>query len=220
MGNPVIIVLGAGPGLGAAVARRFGKAGYDVALVSRPPDALEELGRTLQSEGITTGWTPLDLTDAAALTAAIRRFGDHSGQIDHLHFNPSAFTPKNPLELTVAELLADVALGVGSLLTAIQAARPYLRAGSRITATGSLAAEQPWAGAASLGVEKAGLRNLVKSIDATLAPDGIRAVTVTVAGTIKADSSFDPNHIADTIFEAAMTDEEFWSDEVRFTGRD
>jgi NAD(P)-dependent dehydrogenase (short-subunit alcohol dehydrogenase family) len=106
------------------------------------------------------------------------------------------------------------------LLTAIQAARPYLRAGSRITATGSLAAEQPWAGAASLGVEKAGLRNLVKSIDATLAPDGIRAVTVTVAGTIKADSSFDPNHIADTIFEAAMTDEEFWSDEVRFTGRD
>jgi NAD(P)-dependent dehydrogenase (short-subunit alcohol dehydrogenase family) len=213
-------VLGAGPGLGAAVARRFGKAGYDVALVSRAPDSLEELGRNLQSDGITTGWTPLDLTDEAALTEAIHRFGEHSGQIDHLHFNPSAFTPKNPLELTVAELLADVALGVGSLLTAVQAARPYLRAGSRITATGSLSAEQPWAGAASLGVEKAGLRNLVKSIDATLAPDGIRAVTVTVAGTIKPDSSFDPNHIADTIFEAAETDEEFWADEVRFTGRD
>src|SRR5436190_18837451 len=110
MGNPVIIVLGAGPGLGAAVARRFGKAGYDVALVSRAPDALEELGRTLQSEGITTGWTPVDLTEAAALTEAIHRFGGHSGQIDHLHFNPSAFTPKNPLELSVAELLADVGL--------------------------------------------------------------------------------------------------------------
>ena len=220
MGNPVIIVLGAGPGLGGAVARRFGKAGYDVALLSREPDALEELGRGLQSEGITTGWTALDLTDDRALAEAIERFGEHSGQIDHLHFNPSAFTPKDPLELSVAELLADVALGIGSLLTAVQAARPYLHAGARITATGSLAAEQPWAGAASLGVQKAGLRNLVTSIDKTLAPDSIRAVTITVAGTIKAGSAFDARHIADTIFEAAQTDEEFWSDEVRFSGRD
>ena len=127
---------------------------------------------------------------------------------------------QDPLTLTPAQLLADVGVGVASLLTAVQAARPYLQAGARITATGSLAAERPWAQAASLGVQKAGMRNLVAAIDATLAPDGIRAVTVTVAGILKAGTPFDPVHVADAIYDAAMTDEEFWANEVRFTGRD
>jgi NAD(P)-dependent dehydrogenase (short-subunit alcohol dehydrogenase family) len=220
MSNPVIVVLGAGPGIGAAVARRFGRAGYDPALISRSKEALDTLGRQLQSEGFTTGWTALDLTDAPALSAAIERFGHRAGEIQHLHFNPSATRLKDALTLTPDELLADLNLGIACLLTAVQAARPFMPKGARITATGSLAAEKPWAAAASLGVQKAGLRNLVTSIDATLRPDGIRAVTVTVAGTIKADSPFDPAFIADAIFDAARTEDEFWADEVRFTGRD
>ena len=98
MGNPVIVVLGAGPGVGGAVARRFGQAGYDAALISRDPDQLQALEQ-LQSEGFTTGWTALDLTDADAVAAAVTRFGDHAGTIDHLHFNPSAFRQKTPLPL-------------------------------------------------------------------------------------------------------------------------
>jgi NAD(P)-dependent dehydrogenase (short-subunit alcohol dehydrogenase family) len=218
MGNPVIVVLGAGPGVGGAVARRFGQAGYDAALVSRDPEALEALGEQLQSEGFTTGWSAADLTDESAVTAAIDRFGQHAGRIDHLHFNPSAFRRKTPLELGVEELLEDVRLGVGALLTGIQAAHPYMSAGARITATGSLAADQPWNEAASLGVQKAGLRNLVKSIDATLAPHGIRAMTLTVAGTLGAGTPFDPAFVADAIFTAAKTDDEFWATEVVFKG--
>ena len=49
-----------------------------------------------------------------------------------------------------------------------------MRSGGRITATGSMAADKPWNEAASLGVQKAGLRNLIRSIDTTLKPDGIR----------------------------------------------
>jgi NAD(P)-dependent dehydrogenase (short-subunit alcohol dehydrogenase family) len=58
----------------------------------------------------------------------------------------------------------------------VQAIRPYLRLGSRVVVTGSVAADKPWKQAASLGVQKAGIRNLVHSLDATLAPHGIRAV--------------------------------------------
>jgi NAD(P)-dependent dehydrogenase (short-subunit alcohol dehydrogenase family) len=219
MANPVIVVLGAGPGVGGAVARRFGQAGYDPALISRDADALRSLGEQLQSEGFTTGWTALDLTDDQALTEAIARFGKHSGEIGHVHFNPSAFRHKTPLELTVDELLEDVRLGVGALLTGLQAARPFMSAGARITATGSVAAEKPWNEAASLGVQKAGLRNLIKSVDETLAPDGIRAVTVTVAGTLGVGTAFDPAYVADAIFAAAQTDAEFWTTEVVFKGR-
>jgi NAD(P)-dependent dehydrogenase (short-subunit alcohol dehydrogenase family) len=219
MANPMIVVLGAGPGVGGAVARRFGQAGYDAALISRDPDKLQELGEQLQSEGVTTGWTALDLTDPAALTEAIERFGRHAGSVDHLHFNPSAFRHKTPLELSVDELLDDVRLGVAPLLTALQAARGFMPSGARVTATGSLAADHPWNEAASLGVQKAALRNLMKSVDATLAPDGIRAVTVTVAGTLGAGTPFDPAYVADAIYTAAQTEEEFWTTEVVFRGR-
>ena len=51
-----------------------------------------------------------------------------------------------------------------------------MRPGARVTATGSMAADEPWSGAPSLGVQKAGLRNLVKSIDGAVAEQGIRAV--------------------------------------------
>jgi NAD(P)-dependent dehydrogenase (short-subunit alcohol dehydrogenase family) len=149
----------------------------------------------------------------------VSRFGRHAGAVDHLHFNPSAFRRKTPLELTVEEMLEDVRLGVAALLPGLQAARPFMSAGARITATGSAAADNPWNEAASLGVQKAGLRNLMKSVDATLAPDGIRAVTVTVTGTLGTGTPFDPAYVADAIYAAAQTDDEFWTTEVVFRGR-
>lgn len=216
--NPVIVVVGAGPGLGTAVARRYGAAGYDVALISLDLDQVEELGRALQGEGVTCGWSALDVTDHDACTRAVRRFGEHSGRIDVLHFNPSAFRQKNPLTLTPDELLEDVRLGVASLLTALQAARPHMSAGGRVTATGSMAADEPWHEAASLGVQKAGLRNLVRSIDATLAPDGVRATTVTVNGTLAPGTDFSPDLVADALYRAAHQPEDTWQVEVSYDG--
>ncbi|MGH3331780.1 MAG: SDR family oxidoreductase [Nocardioidaceae bacterium] len=218
MGNPVIVVVGAGPGIGAAVARRFGRAGYDVALVARSEERLDELGMSLQAAGVTTGWTPVDITDDSALSQAIERFGTHAGRIDVLHYNPSAFRQKDPLELRPSELLEDLHLGCAGLLTAVQAARPFMTAGGRITATGSMAADRPWDKVASLGVQKAALRNLVDSIDQRLAPDGIRAMSMTVRGTLAPDTAFSPNRIADALFEAATTQTEDWRVEVPYSG--
>lgn len=218
MSNPVVIVVGAGRGLGAAVARRFGQSGYDVALIARTESTLSEIGEALQAEDITADWTAVDITDDEALRAAITRFGRHAGRVDALHFNPSAFTGKGPLELSPAELLGDVQLGVASLLTAVQAARPFMSDGARITATGGLTADRPWAAAASLGVQKAALRNLVSSIDATLSPAGIRAASVTVNGTIAPDTPFDADRIADVIFEVARLPGDDWRTEVPFNG--
>jgi NAD(P)-dependent dehydrogenase (short-subunit alcohol dehydrogenase family) len=216
--NQVIVVVGAGQGIGASVARRFGRAGYDVALLARNQEHLEHLGGALQNEGITTGWTPLDVTDADALTQAIERFGGHLGSIQHLHFNPSAYTPQSPLELSAGQLLSDLHLGVASLLTAIQAARPFMHEGARVTATGGGSADRPSTAAASLGVQKAALRNLVTVLDGHLKPDGIRAMTLTVLGTVKEGTPFAPDLIADALFAAAKTPDEAWRTEIRYTG--
>ena len=214
-----VLVIGAGPGVGAAVARRFARDGLDVALVGQAGPRLDELGedltRELAPQGRGVRWAGAELTDPAALTDVIRRLAGE--QIGLLHFNPSAWREKTPLELTATELLDDVHLGVGALLTAVQAARPHLRAGARITATGSMAADQPSYQAASLGVQKAGLRNLVRSLDATLAPDGIRAVSVTVRGALAYDdptSPFHPEQVAEAVHAAAHQGEQSWRAEV------
>lgn len=218
MSNPVAVVIGVGPGLGAAIARRYGQAGYDVALVARSEGPLTRIGEALQTDGITAGWTTVDITDAPAFARAVERFGGHGGRIDALHFNPSAYTEKTALELTPSELLADVDLGVASLLTAVQAARPFMSDGGRITATGGGTATRPWAQAASLGVQKAALRNLVGAIDGALKPDGIRAASLTINGTIAAGTAFDPDRIAGAIYDVAQTASDQWRTEVPYDG--
>jgi NADP-dependent 3-hydroxy acid dehydrogenase YdfG len=218
MSNPVIVVVGAGPGVSGSVARRFAREGYDVGLLGREEEALEELGGALHADGAGADWSVVDVTDVDALTAAIRELGERTGRIDVLHFNPSAFRHKDPLQLTVAELLEDVALGVGALLTAVQAARPFMGPGGRVTVTGSMAADKPWNEAASLGVQKAGVRNLVRSLDKTLRADGIRAVSVTVRGTLSQEGAFTPDRVAEAIHAAATQPEDTWRDEVPYEG--
>ena len=218
MSRPVIVIVGAGPGVSGSVARRFARDGYDVGLVGVHEEPLGELTVDLEGLGAGGGHVVADITDDAAARAAVDELGSRLGRIDVLHFNPSAFRERDPLTLTVAELLDDVTLGVGALLSALQAARPHMSRGARVTATGSMAADRPWHRAASLGVQKAGLRNLVLSIDAALADDGIRAVSVTVRGTLSDEGAFTPDRVAEAIHAAAHQDEAAWRAEVPYSG--
>jgi NAD(P)-dependent dehydrogenase (short-subunit alcohol dehydrogenase family) len=218
MTRRVLLVLGAGPGLGLAVARRFGAAGYATELIARDTTSLERACADLAGEGVDATWVAADLADEEQLRAAVRTVGSRRGHIDVLHFNPSVFRHSDPLQLRVDELLADVAVGAAALLTAVQAARPWLGSGARVTATGSMAADQPWHEAASLGVQKAALRNLVLSLDRTLEPDGIRATSLTVNGTLAAGTAFSPERVAEALFTAATAEAGAWRPEVRYDG--
>ena len=212
------MVVGAGPGVSGSVARRFAREGSDVALVGIDEEVLTALSDELRSLGAAAEWTVVDITDVDAATAEVAKLGERFGRVDVLHFNPSAFREKDPLSLTVPELLEDVALGVGALLTSVQAARPFMSAGGRVTVTGSMAADKPWNRAASLGVQKAGVRNLVHSLDTTLEPEGIRAVSVTVRGTLSKEGPFTPDRVAEAVWSAANQDESSWQTEVPYEG--
>jgi NAD(P)-dependent dehydrogenase (short-subunit alcohol dehydrogenase family) len=218
MSRPVVIVVAAGPGVSGSLARRYAREGYDTGLVGVDETVLATLAGELEDLGATAHHVVADITDADAATEAIGGLAERFGRVDVLHFNPSAFRQKHPLTLTSAELLQDVGLGVAALLTALQAVRPYMSAGGRVTATGSMAADEPWNEAASLGVQKAGLRNLVHSIDATLEPDGIRAASVTVLGTLGKEGPFTPDRVADALWDAAHQDEAEWRTEVPYSG--
>jgi NADP-dependent 3-hydroxy acid dehydrogenase YdfG len=214
----VAIIVGAGPGVSGSFARLLADHGWDVGLVGADAEVLEELAADLRERGSTVGTSVSDVTDTEAATTALSRMAEHTGRVDLLHFNPSAYREKDPLELTVPELLQDVALGVGALLTAVQAVRPFMSAGARVSVTGSMAADEPNPRAASLGVQKAGVRNLVHSLDATLGPDGIRAVSVTVRGTLAKEGPFTPDRVAAALFEAIGQDAASWRTEVPYAG--
>jgi len=72
MANPVVVVTGVGPGTGAAIARRFSRGGYAVAMLARSRDRLIALEREIESARA----YPCDVTDEAGLEKildAVRR---------------------------------------------------------------------------------------------------------------------------------------------------
>ena len=174
MSRPVIVVVGAGPGVSGSVARRFADEGYDVALLGADRQALDDLVPDLEARGATVGHTVADVTDEQAARDAVRRFGEHTGRIDVLHFNPSAFREKDPLALTVEELLEDVALGVGALLTVVQAARPFMSGGGRVSVTGSMAADEPWGEPAEATPKSGARKSAARPVRRTLPGTGAR----------------------------------------------
>ncbi|WP_280230921.1 SDR family NAD(P)-dependent oxidoreductase [Nocardia cyriacigeorgica] len=218
MTTPVHLSIGAGPGLGVAVARRFARAGYHAALTARTAADAAGLAETLAAEGFSAEGAAIDLHDADDVGRVVGDIGARHGRIDLLHFNPSAWREKDPLHLTVAELLEDVTLGVAALLPAVQAAHRFMPRGARILVTGSAAADKPWHGAASLGVQKAGVRNLVTSIDATLAAEGIRAVAVQINGLLAETGPFSPPPIAEAMWAAVARTDEEWMPHVSYDG--
>lgn len=218
MSAPVYVVLGAGPGLGLAAARRFATGGYTVVLAARTAADAEPLAAGLRQEGHEAEGFGIELSDPEDVAAVVRGIGHSHGRIDVLHFNPSAWREKDPLHLTVPELLEDVTLGAGALLPAVQAARPFLRPGARVLVTGSAAADTPSASAASLGIQKAAVRNLVSSLDDTLAPEGIRAVALQVNGVLAKDGPFSPPPIADAMWRAVARPDRDWTPHVPYDG--
>ena len=68
-----IAIFGAGTGLGASVAARFGREGYKVALIARGPTGLDLLKGKLAEQGIEAYSFPADLTDLAAIPSLVQR---------------------------------------------------------------------------------------------------------------------------------------------------
>src|ERR1700710_2047503 len=83
-----LAIVGAGSGLGAAVARRFGAEGYSVGLLSRHRGRLEALAADLASEGVHAAAFPADVRSPAWLTAALEQVTETLGPIEVLQYSP------------------------------------------------------------------------------------------------------------------------------------
>ncbi|TFV66343.1 UNVERIFIED_ORG: SDR family NAD(P)-dependent oxidoreductase [Bacillus sp. AZ43] len=198
-----LLVVGAGPGISAATARRLGRQGYAVGLIGRRQEALADLATELRGSVPRVEWAAADAGDAAELRGAVEGLVDRIGPVDVLLYNVSVGREAAVPELTPEDLLADVAAGAVGLQTAVRAVLPGMRerGAGTVLVTGGGSADRPIASMASLGVQKAALRALAEVQARALAPEGIHVATVTVRGLVGEDRQITPDRVADLYAE-------------------
>ena len=211
---PVVIV-GAGPGIGAATARRFDAAGYPVVLLSRRAATTGDL-----AEELSAVTAEVDTGDRASLRTAFQVVRETIGEPGVLVFNALAFVPGSPTEVELDAFDAALSANVTGALACVQEVVPAMRAAGRgtILLTGGGMALHPVAGLAAVGVAKAAQRSLFQSLASELGPDGIHVAVVTVQGLVKAGGPFDPALIADAHFALHAQPRDAWETEVFFDG--
>lgn len=205
MAEPVCVVIGAGPGLGRAVAERFAREGYRIGLIARDARRLDEFASSLRARGTRAATASADAGDDASLRGAIKALEGELGATTALVYNAAAFTPGLPTQVSAEAVNADFRVSVTGAITAAQAVVPAMKAAGSgtILLTGGGLALHPNAQAASLSLGKTGLRSLAFMLAQELRPAGIRVSTITIAGYIQTGTHFDPLRIAEVYWQAA-----------------
>jgi NADP-dependent 3-hydroxy acid dehydrogenase YdfG len=128
-------LIGAGPGLGLACARRFGAAGHSVALISRSAEHLDGLRARLDRDGIQARGLTADVLDPGSLTTALQEAAEVLGPIEILQYSPvpRADFMKPVLDTDAGDLDAPLAFSVKGPVTCVNAVLPGMRALGRGT---------------------------------------------------------------------------------------
>ena len=124
-----IAIVGAGPNLGGAVARRFGREGFSVALISRDQAKLDALAAELGEEGITAQGFAADVREPIELEGALARAAETLGAVTVLQYSPlPARTYLKPvLDLTPELALDALQFSAIGLIVAARAVLPAMR---------------------------------------------------------------------------------------------
>lgn len=186
--RPVIVVLGAGPGLGMSVAHRFGKEGYAVALISRSADRHAAYLSSLADAGVDAAAFTADASDPAQLRQAIAAIRARFGRIDVGYFGLAATMSLAGDITTLDAVGAESALK--DVLPAVDFASlliPELtqRGEGGLLFAGGLSSVVPMPPLAGLTLFAAALRNYAITLNAALAPKGVYAGTITIGGLIE-----------------------------------
>ncbi len=224
MSQAVAVVVGAGPGLGSALGRRFAGAGMKVALARRRTDQLEALARELGGAAYAC-----DAADEASVRALFERVSSDLGAPELVVYNAGTFKPGKILDIGTRDFVDCWRIGcLGGFHVGQAAARSMLEAGrGTIIFTGATASLRGGAGFANLAVPKFGLRALAQSMARELAPQGVHVAHVVIDGQIAsderpgyseaergADAVLKPDAIAETYYQLHVQPRSTWTHEL------
>ena len=199
-----VVIVGAGPNLGLAVARRFGREGMSVGLIARDAAKLEELANVLNEEGITAEYAAADIRDSDALGAAIGSLAERLGPVEVLEYSPLPAKEfmKPILETGVDDLRGPLEFSVlGAVAAATAVVGPMIEAGSgSILFTTGGAAIKPYPERAGVGVSFAAEVAYARMLHEELAKQGVHVGHTAIAGTIAPGGDHEPDDVAEALW--------------------
>jgi short-subunit dehydrogenase len=179
-------IIGVGPGLGMSMARRFGREGFRVALVSRTDARHGKYLADLASHGIEATAHIADVTDKDRLAAVLKEIGD-IGDIELAYYGPApAILPRSIIDIDVAAAQSAFAW----VWPAVQVAGAVLpgmvsRGTGGLLIAGGLSSIRPMPMLGQLALASAALRNYALTLNAALADRGVYAGTLTIGGLVE-----------------------------------
>ena len=204
MTSPLAIVAGAGPGVGAALARRFAAEGFRVVLIARDEARLAGLVAPLLAAGGKAFACAADLSVHSEVSEVMARILQEHGAPAVLLWNAALWSEAPALSLGPADLDRQLRLGLSCALTAIQAVAPSMQAAGAGTVllTGGGLALAPQFGRVvpALTAVKSALRGFVHASAPEFAAQGLRLGMVTIAGQVAPGTAFDPDRIAEAFW--------------------
>ncbi|RLV49771.1 SDR family NAD(P)-dependent oxidoreductase [Nocardioides mangrovicus] len=189
-----LAIIGAGRGLGAAVARRFGTEGFSVALISRHQGRLDALATELAEDGVQAQGFTADVRDPASLAAALERATVELGPIEVLQYSPLPQKDfmRPVLETTPADLVGPVEFSIYGPVAAVHAVLPGMRflgqdRGTILFVNGG-SAVKPGRAVTGTSVAFAGQAAYAELLHEVLGEEGIAVSQLIIGGAIDPDS--------------------------------
>jgi NAD(P)-dependent dehydrogenase (short-subunit alcohol dehydrogenase family) len=206
------IIVGVGPGIGAAVARRVAREGLAVGLIARREATVHAIRDGLgdaDALGVTA-----DVTDESGLRTALDEIIDRFGIPELVVYNAALVRRDAIGELTADQQLDAWAVNVVGAITTVAHVAPAMATvgAGTILMTGGMPEPDPELISLSLG--KAGVRALVELLDRAYRPRGLHVATVTVTGAVASGGPYDPDDIAEQYWRLHQQPAAQWEREV------
>jgi NAD(P)-dependent dehydrogenase (short-subunit alcohol dehydrogenase family) len=224
----VAVILGVGPGLGAAVVRRFAREGFAVGLLARGEEGLAAVQEEIEGAGGTAFATLADATDAASVASAFEEVREKLGDPVVFVYNAGAFQMGGILDLSPEQFDDCFRANCSGAFYGAQQVLPAMvnRGRGTIIFTGATAALRGSANFAALATGKFGLRALAQSMAREFGPQGIHVAHVIIDGQINSprlreaqpdreeSTTLSPDAIAETYWQLHSQDPSAWTLEL------
>ena len=203
-----IAIIGAGRGLGAAVARRFGREGLAVGLISRSQERLDALASDLAADGVRAQGFAADVRDPASLARALEKVAETLGPIEVLQYSPLPQKDfmRPVLETSPADLVGPVEMSVYGPVAAVDAVLPRMRflgadRGTILFVNGG-SAVKPGRNVTGTSIAFAGQAAYAELLHEVLGEEGIQVSQLIIGGRIEeGDASKDPDVLAGRLWD-------------------
>ncbi|MCC4380918.1 SDR family NAD(P)-dependent oxidoreductase [Limosilactobacillus reuteri] len=194
-----ILVIGAGSGLGNAVARQFGWHGFKVALMARNPQSLEKYKAEFNEKGIETVIQTVDVTKLDEVKSAYQSIRDKIGTPDVLFYNVGITIPDETTSIDAQSLIkryqADV-VGAYAFIQLVMSDQKFVQNQGTILLTGGGLALNPSSKFLPLSMDKAALRAMAIALHSEYQSKGVDVGIVNICGAIGKSKKYMPKNIA------------------------